>query len=240
VTTAADIIRVARTQVGTHESPAGSNEVKYATWYGLPRNPWCAMFVSWVFDQAGHPLEIQSKKGYCYCPSAVDYFKRHGMFHTTGPFQPGDIIFFDWEGAGIADHTGIVVHDDGVTIKTIEGNTSVTSQQNGGAVMERDRSHGSTVLGVGRVALDRPHPQETYTDGFHHPILKSGMTDNHDGFATREVSHLQHLLYKHHQNISVDGVFGPRTEAAVKRFQDHQLLKQDGQVGPITWRWLHR
>ena len=36
-----------------------------------------------------------------------------------------------------------------------------------------------------------------------------------------------------------DGVFGPRTEDAVKDFQESNGLVVDGVVGPITWSHVH-
>jgi len=54
----------------------------------------------------------------------------------------GDIVFFDWNGDGRFDHTGIFVKDiDGKSFETIEGNTSLTNQSNGGQVMRRKRKY---------------------------------------------------------------------------------------------------
>src|SRR4051794_41337896 len=33
----------------------------------------------------------------------------------------------------------------------------------------------------------------------------------------------------------IDGIFGPKTEGAVKSFQESESLVQDGIVGPATW-----
>ena len=49
------------------------------------------------------------------------------------------------------------------------------------------------------------------------------------------VKTLQYLLNTHALGIPVDGVFGPRTEEAVKKLQQQKGLAVDGVVGPQTW-----
>jgi hypothetical protein len=74
--------------------------------------------------------------------------------------QAGDIVFFKYStNARRTNHVGLVVSvsEDGRTINTIEGNTSVTNQDNGGKVMQRNRySH--------IVAYARPRYEGTQID----------------------------------------------------------------------------
>ncbi len=52
------------------------------------------------------------------------------------------------------------------------------------------------------------------------------------------VPSLQYLLRERGQTVTVDGDFGPRTEAAVRAFQEERGLGVDGIVGPRTWSAL--
>src|SRR5207237_10423621 len=40
------------------------------------------------------------------------------------------------------------------------------------------------------------------------------------------------------KGLQVDGIFGPKTEAAVRGFQQALGIAVDGIVGPVTWRAL--
>jgi peptidoglycan hydrolase-like protein with peptidoglycan-binding domain len=52
------------------------------------------------------------------------------------------------------------------------------------------------------------------------------------------VPSLQDLLRARGHGITVDGIFGPRTDAAVRAFQQSRGLAVDGIVGPNTWTAL--
>lgn len=140
MTTRQTIIDIATKEIGYKESPPKSNLNKFGKWYGMDGLAWCAMFVSWVYDQAGVPLgHIDDNNGFRYCPSALIYWRRNDKI-TLYP-APGDIVLFDWNVDKKSDHTGIFVKwiETGKTFETIEGNTSSSNQSDGGEVERRTR-----------------------------------------------------------------------------------------------------
>jgi murein L,D-transpeptidase YcbB/YkuD len=58
------------------------------------------------------------------------------------------------------------------------------------------------------------------------------------GSSGTSVKVLQKLLIFNGYRISLDGVFGPITETAVKAFQNRRSLSTDGVVGQKTWSEL--
>ena len=63
------------------------------------------------------------------------------------------------------------------------------------------------------------------------PIVQQGDQEH-------PVRTLQHLLRARGKNVTVDGIFGPKTATAVRAFQKDKNLAQDGDVGPKTWSAL--
>ena len=58
------------------------------------------------------------------------------------------------------------------------------------------------------------------------------------GDQAHPVPSLQYLLRANGHSVTVDGIFGPNTEAAVRAFQQSKGLAVDGIVGPNTWSAL--
>lgn len=149
--TARQLLDIARAELGTKESPAGSNRVQYASWYGLPGQPWCVMFVMWVFAQAGVALPTRTASCTLLMRAA-----QAAECWVTGGYQPGDVVIYDWGADSIPDHCGIVESVAGETVTAIEGNTAVGNDSDGGEVLRRERK-AVQILGAVRPLYEEEH-----------------------------------------------------------------------------------
>ena len=149
----------AMSQIGVHESPAGSNITVFSRWYGII-GAWCAMFISWCVWASGFPT---GKFHYAYVPFVVGdaTANRNGLHRVSGPVD-GKLIAacYDWQHDGTSDHIGLAMTD--FTLKrlssarhaaavnqwgalgvgelwAVEGNTSPSNDSNGGEVWIRKR-----------------------------------------------------------------------------------------------------
>lgn len=64
-----------------------------------------------------------------------------------------------------------------------------------------------------------------------YPLIKNGSRNNF-------VFLLQFILSQLGYSLSIDGIFGSKTESSVRSFQEKNGLSADGIVGPNTWRTL--
>lgn len=159
--TAEKLLALARAELGVTESPAGSNQVKYNTEYGGGAKPWCCVFLWWLFRQAEASGLFFNGARTAYAPALLTYHKKQGQA-VSGNYQPGDVIFFDFNGNGTADHVGLCERWDGTSITTIDGNTGTTSEANGGAVMRRTRNR-KYICGAYRPAWEEDEKMDQST-----------------------------------------------------------------------------
>jgi CHAP domain len=140
--------------VGVRESPPGSNRTMFGRWFGMDGVPWCAIFVSYCFDigagvvlcRGWHGAGVGAR-GVAYVPTLSAWLRATGRA-VEEPLA-GDIAIFDWDG-GLPDHVGIVVRPHAGHVDTVEGNTAVGDDSDGGEVMRRTRPLAHVAL-FGRV-----------------------------------------------------------------------------------------
>ncbi len=146
------LLNTMKKYVGTKENPTNSNNVCFNThYYGHSVKgsayPWCCVFVWDMFRLSGGGSQFCDGKKVAYCPDVENYYKKKGKWFKSG--KVGDLCLMDF-GKGRASHIGVVVEVlGGGKYKTIEGNTSTSSNDNGGCVMFRTRST-SVIRGFAR------------------------------------------------------------------------------------------
>jgi cell wall-associated NlpC family hydrolase len=147
---------------GYAEGP--NNDTVFGKRYGMNHQPWCAMFVSGCFDDAGlvHLVAASTKKGFASCDAGAQWFAKNKRIVPIGQAQAGDVVFFNFDKTPTdTEHVGIVVKNDGKNLHCYEGNTSGSSkgsQANGDGVFLKKRAY-SLVMSVARPDWDAPAPK---------------------------------------------------------------------------------
>lgn len=221
-------ISIAESYLGYHEG-ANNKTIFGDTMHSIqPRNmdscaPWCDAFVDFVLlktcEHFGYG-ETTARKVLCgdfddYTYNSVVLYKKAGRWSQT-PHR-GDQIFFGGSG-----HTGIVTSVNGGTVHTIEGNKGDEVRRGSYSV------NSPSIIGYGRPRYELITGQMTAEDM---PLIKRGS-------KCEAVKKLQQILNAKGYKLSVDGDFGPATEAAVKAYQKANHLEVDGEVGEKTWASL--
>lgn len=188
--------------------------------------PWCGYFQRFCLKKAGLGKWVAKFSNFSYCPAIMADAKRMKCWHKT-PAR-GDLVLFDWDRNGQPNHIGFLVKKVKVgthkgLYKTVEGNTSSANNSNGGCVQIRYRSP-SDCIGFVRPPYEKPKKKKAKSPEY--PTLKKG---SHGAY----VKIVQKKL-----KITTDGIFGPKTEKAVKAFQKKHKLEVDGIVGKKTWKKL--
>ena len=141
----ARLVRIEQAEDGVKESPPGSNDGPrvrdYQRTTGAYRAAWCASFQWWALRAAGYKGAGPTYPAYCPSWEAKAKAGTDGwQIIPKAQMVVGDHVLYDF-GDGEAQHIGLcVVKPDGSgRFEAWEGNTSTSSDDNGGAVMKRTR-----------------------------------------------------------------------------------------------------
>lgn len=191
--------------------------------------PWCDMFVDWLFVTIfGVKRAKQMIGGWsCYTPTSAQYYKKMGAWFSTP--KVGDQIFF--KNSQRICHTGIVYAIDSKYVYTVEGNTSSASGvvTNGGAVAKKKYLLSySRIAGYGRPKYDEIAVSKS-DNPYEKPIKSVKKGDKGEG-----VKWLQFELNKHGYSLDMDGDFGRLTHDALVDYQNKHKLEPDGICGKLT------
>jgi hypothetical protein len=223
-----------------------NNDTVFGKWYGLNYNPWCDMYISYCGAKSGNGSVIGK---FAYTPAHVNWFKARRQWGLVP--KVGAIVFYDWNGDGLADHVGIVKSFTDSTITTYEGNTSsgnAGSQSNGDGAYQRTRARKvPTVLGYGYPSYTADPVKVTLpakTTAVKAPAFP-GFSKLYPGKSSPYVTLLDKRLialgYKRFYKGSAPGpYYGKSTEAAVKAYQlAHKQYQSHGRAdtvcGPSQW-----
>lgn len=218
-----DVISVAQSQLGCGESEknyivteAGAQKgiTRYGQWYGDDYGDWCVMFVSFCLRYAGIPGEAVPYES--SCPRWQSTLTELKLFQEPAQHTPrtGDIVFFDLDDDGEADHVGLVEALEDATrmvgeeeeryqvLHTIEGNSGNCVQR-----QRYDLPDDKTVLGYVPLELAE------------HSLYQCGMLSHQHGGDCTDAAGIVTCQQKEH--IHDDSCLTPRTQELT--YEDDQI-----------------
>ena len=243
---ASEIMKLAKSYVGTKESPAYSNNVIFNThYYGHEVSggnyAWCVVFVWDTFRMAGASNLFCDGKKTAWVDTVRDWAKSKGLVVPKDQGRHGDLALFDWNHNGSGDHIGFIdAKNANGSYQTCEGNTSVDNNSNGGEVQIRTR-YPSEIMMIIRPQYEAeeisptPTPTKEETVKMELRMLKRGMSGN----DVRAAMLLMKDKGYYPWNIPVtDKLFGAKMEQGLKKMQAEHGLGVDGLLGKNSWTYL--
>lgn len=199
--------------------------------------PWCATTVSAVAITLGYTDIIPVE---CSCTKMIELFKKLGAWvedENRTP-NPGDILFYDWDDNGVGDNKGGPEHV-GIVEKVANGKITIIEGNYSNSVKRRTLSvNGRYIRGYGVPKYDTEDVANTTTTSKGATTVNVELKVLKKGSKNNQVKTLQRILYAMGYALGsnpVDGVFGSKTDAAVRAYQKKHKLEVDGIVGEKTW-----
>ena len=241
------LLQVASEEIGYTED---HGRTKYGAWAGDPAAQWCAEFLCWCVDQVDqrwgtsllrnvYPYYTASNTGLRWFLRAGRYVVRKGRvegwgyewlkgrseFIRSGDYipQPGDWVFFSWNGGSDTDHVALVEYCSRnpstarILVHVIEGNNPSAVARN---VYELNDA---SILGYGTV----------------HDVAEITMGFGNEGEKVRVLQ--ERLSYLGFLDPSlVTGHFGDGTTEAIREFQAGGKMRVNGIANMETQQLLEK
>lgn len=219
---------------------------------------WCATFVSAVAIACGLTDIMPTE---CSCSKMIALYQQKGRWVENDSYipNPGDVIMYDWQDSGVgdnkggADHVGIVVSVSGKTIKIIEGNYSDAVkyrniQVNGkyirGYCVPDYASKATDIVTYPKITV-LEFQQAAIKDGYKFPkygadgewgsecesVAKKAIVKKRLIYTNKNLTKLVQRVV----GVTVDGLCGSKTKAAIITYQKSMGLVADGEVGINSW-----
>lgn len=258
MSTASEVLKVAASQIGVCEKPAGSNRTKYGKEFGLNGQPWCAIFLWWCFKHAGAGNLFPHNANAAYAQDEIVskcggswVMKKNTSKATRQAYlakaQPGDIVCFDFgKMNAYRQHIGIVESVSGQYLICIEGNTSKAGSQSNGGMVVRQRRIYTSICSAARPkwsGTPGPEPLQPLTvDGKFGVMTKMrlqrwlGVTEDAE-IGKNTIKALQKKV-----GANIDGEWGRATTRALQSYLTKQgfPIMVDGAFGKATIKALQK
>jgi hypothetical protein len=126
----ASALDVAKTQLGVKEEGGANTGAKVDEFLAAakvgPGNPWCASFVTWSLEQAGHKMDGSGWAAVQTWVRAAEAGEQNLQIVSAEDARPGDIVAYDWGGQddfGSDGHIGFLASEvKGGNFTALEGN----------------------------------------------------------------------------------------------------------------------
>ena len=232
MSTVSELTTIAKAEVGNNGS-------KYRKWfynrtsdyYGVN---WCAVFLSWLFNQVGGLNKyIVKTDGAGTIARYSD--KKYGKWYEPNEITPqeGDIVMFRWGGSYTdkyhSDHVGYVYAVDSEYVYSIEGNTGSNNADYSSVMYKRYSRTNSVINGYYRPNYEvKKESEEEKMNNF-------TKGDKGDGVLAYKTLLIQARTFGLIETkVAEDNIFGEGTLKATKEVQKLYNLEVDGIAGVKT------
>ncbi|WP_017602212.1 phage tail tape measure protein [Nocardiopsis lucentensis] len=131
------VVKLANQSVGRYpEVPNGSNRNAISKWYGMPGAPWCAMFISWLFNRTKNSGALRGASRTAW---TGDYYTSGMKRVPESQRRPADVQVFG------TDHVRLATEKGDMGVGGNEGNNVSKSVRRGGALFRPAFAKGGMV-----------------------------------------------------------------------------------------------